>query len=103
MAYPQGRKNEPAPPPYLIKQSGALVLISDSPFTFRNLRPRGSKLLAEDQNFRLVRDRFTSESIFLYFDMQLEDKASPRPSPSESPTAVTMQETEKQEDSNANK
>src|SRR5439155_4080095 len=97
------RKNESAPPPYLIKQAGALVLISDSAFTFRNLRPRGSKLLAEDQNFRLVRDRFTSESIFLYFDGQLEDKTNPRPSPSASPMAVTVQETEQQEDSNDNK
>ncbi len=67
---------EPAPvlPPYQIKQAGALVLISDTDFTFRSLKPRGSKPLEEDQNFLLARNRFASESIFLYVDVKSIEK-----------------------------
>lgn len=64
----------PAVPPYQMKQAGALILISDTDFTFRNLRPRGSKLLGEDQNFTLARNRFASESIFLYVDLKAIEK-----------------------------
>jgi hypothetical protein len=49
-------------------------LISDQPFTFRSLTPRGSKPLAEDQNFALARNRFASESIFLYVDLKSIEK-----------------------------
>ncbi len=61
-------------PRYLIKQTGSLITISDSPFSFRNLRPRESNLLNEEQNFRLVHDRFAGEQIFLYFNVALADK-----------------------------
>jgi hypothetical protein len=57
-------------PPYLMKLSGSLVFISDIDFTFRSLRPRGSKLLEEDQNFTLARNRFAAESLFLYVDLK---------------------------------
>jgi hypothetical protein len=60
--------------PFQIKQAGTLVLISDQPFTFRSLTPRGSKPLAEDQNFALARNRFASESIFLYVDLKSIEK-----------------------------
>src|SRR4030095_12728630 len=56
----------PSPPPYQMRQAGSLVLISDTAFTFRNLKPRGSKPLEEDQNFQLARNRFANESLFLY-------------------------------------
>ncbi|MEP6635462.1 MAG: DUF3352 domain-containing protein [Acidobacteriota bacterium] len=72
---PKSPNAEPGPketaqpkPEYILKQSGSLVYITDVPFTFKSLRPAGSKLLAEDQNFRRVHDRFTSESIFIYVD-----------------------------------
>lgn len=71
-------RKEPDGPPFLIKRSGALILISDIPFTFRNLRPTGSKLLAEDQNFRLARDRFSSEPLFLFYNVGLEDRNKSR-------------------------
>ena len=58
----------PALPPYVIKQSGSLILISEKPFTFKDLAPRGSRLLSEDPNFATARNRFASESIFLYVD-----------------------------------
>lgn len=64
----------PALPPYQMQQSGSLVLISDTAFTLRNLRPRGSKSLEEDQNFLLARNRFASESIFLYVDVKSIEK-----------------------------
>ena len=69
------KEPERAPPPYQMKQAGALVFISDTPFTFRNLRPRGSKALEEDQNFLLARNRFSSESLFLYIDMKSIERA----------------------------
>ncbi len=64
----------PPPPPYTLKQSGALVFISDSQFTFKALRPAGNKLLAEDPNFRQVHDRLSSDAIFLYFDVASAEK-----------------------------
>ncbi|MGH9871388.1 MAG: DUF3352 domain-containing protein [Pyrinomonadaceae bacterium] len=64
-------EKEPEPlPPYQMRQAGSLVFISDIAFTFRNLRPRGSKALEEDQNFLLARNRFASESLFLYVDLK---------------------------------
>jgi hypothetical protein len=68
------KEPEPSLPPYQMKQAGSLVLISDTAFTFRSLRPRGSKVLEEDQNFLLARNRFASESLFLYFDMKTIEK-----------------------------
>jgi hypothetical protein len=67
---------QPTPnlPPYQMSQAGPLVLISDKAFTFRNLRPRGSKALEDDENFLLARTRFANESVFLYVDLQLIEK-----------------------------
>ena len=66
-------ESKPAPP-FVIKQSGSLVLVSDTAFTFKSLRPPDSKLLAEDENFRQARDRFASDPIFVFFNVALEDK-----------------------------
>src|SRR6185369_16157795 len=68
------KEPEPTLPPYQMKQAGSLVLISDVAFTFKNLRPRGSKALEEDQNFLLARNRFASESLFVYFDLKAIEK-----------------------------
>jgi len=68
------QESEPVLPPYQIKQAGSLVLISNTDFTFRSLKPRGSKPLEEDQNFTLARNRFASESIFLYVDVKSIEK-----------------------------
>ncbi|MEP6818331.1 MAG: DUF3352 domain-containing protein [bacterium] len=65
---------EPAGPPYQMKQAGSLVFISDTAFTFRDLKPRGSKPLEEDQNFLTARNRFSSESVFLYVDLKAIEK-----------------------------
>ena len=69
-----GTKDTPPLPQYILKRSGPVVFISDVPFTLKNLRPPGSKLLAEGENFRQVHNRFNSESIFLYFDVALVEK-----------------------------
>jgi hypothetical protein len=69
---------EPARPSFSITRSGSLILITDAPFTFQKLRPKGSKLLAEDQNFRIARDRFSSEPLFIYYNVALEDEGTRR-------------------------
>jgi hypothetical protein len=63
------QENAPAPPLYEMRQAGTLILISDTAFKFRNLRPHASKPLEEDQNFTLARNRFAAESLFLYVDL----------------------------------
>jgi hypothetical protein len=67
-------QDAPSPPPYQIKQAGSLILMSDQPFAFRDLAPRGSKLIAEDQNFAMARNRFASEAVFLYVDVKSIEK-----------------------------
>jgi biotin carboxyl carrier protein len=64
----------PVAPPYQMKLSGALILISEKEFTFRSLRPPRSKPLEEDQNFLLARNRFASESLFVYVDLKSIEK-----------------------------
>lgn len=91
---PKPKEEASPPPPYFLKQSGALVFISESQFTFNALRPIGSKLLAEDQNFRQVHDRFNSESAFLYFDIASAEKE-------EQERFLQMQEEEKKRQESA--
>ena len=67
--------------PFVITHAGNLVCISDNPFKFSKLHPAGSKPLAEDQNFRIAHDRFPSESVFLFFNVALQSRAKPEPSP----------------------
>lgn len=61
-------------PTFQIKQTGSLVLLSEKPISFRDLKPHGSRLLAEDPNFALARNRFASESLFLYVDLKSIEK-----------------------------
>lgn len=57
-------------PRYVIKQTGSLVLLTEKPFSLRDLKPRGTRLLAEDPNFATARNRFPSESVFVYVDVK---------------------------------
>ena len=94
----------PALPPYVIKQAGSLILISDKAFAIKDLAPRNSRLLSEDQNFATARNRFASESLFVFVDLnsiekeqeeqrkryeeiqkQAEIEAANRPTPEETP------------------
>lgn len=67
--------------PFVITRTGSLVFISDKTFKFEKLRPKSTALLAEDHNFRVARDRFSSEPVFLFFNIALEEKTRPKPSP----------------------
>ncbi len=64
--------------PFVITHSGNLVLISNKSFKFEKLHPVGSKALAEDQNFRIAHDRFSTEPVFLFFNVALEEKQKPK-------------------------
>ena len=59
----------PPPPQFVVKQAGPLLLLSDTAVSLKSLRPTGSKLLSEDQNFRQAHSRFSSDSVFVYFDI----------------------------------
>jgi hypothetical protein len=61
-------------PSYEIKQLGSLVLLSDTTISLPHLKPRGSQLLAENPTFALARNRFVSESVFLYVDVKSIEK-----------------------------
>jgi hypothetical protein len=67
--------------PFVITHRGNLVFISDKSFKFEKLHPAASKPLFQDPNFRIARDQFASESIFLFMNVELEDKTIPKPSP----------------------
>jgi hypothetical protein len=64
--------------PFVITHSGNLVFISDKSFKFEKLHPVGSKALAEDQNFRIAHDRFSTEPVFLFFNVALEERQKPK-------------------------
>ena len=66
-----------AGPSFVIKQAGSLVYVSNGAFTFKSLRPAGTKLLTEDPSFRRVHDRFATESVLVFIDtggMQRENE-----------------------------
>jgi hypothetical protein len=79
-------------PAFLLSHTGNLVLISDKPFKFEKLHPAGSKSLFEDQNFRIAHDRFSTESVFVFFNVGLEERTKPA---NEKQQATTEAETER--------
>jgi hypothetical protein len=89
---PPPTKAPPAPVeerlPFVIMHAGNLVFITDKSFEFSKLRPKDSQLLFRDQNFRTARDQFSSEPIFFFINVALEDKSRPTP-----PTTITVEET----------
>ena len=76
--------------PFKISHSGNLVLISDKAFKFEKLHPAGSKALTEDQNFRIAHDKFSTEPVFLFFNVALEEKQKAK-----TPETIADAETEK--------
>lgn len=82
---PPAKRQATPPPeerlPFVITHSANLVFITDRSFKFEKLHPRGGKLLFQDQNFRTIRDKFSSEPVFLFINVALEDKTQPVPSP----------------------
>lgn len=63
--------------PILVQRAGSLILMSDTSFTLKNLRPGGSQLLSADQNFQRARSRFASEPLFIYYDVKLAPSIKP--------------------------
>lgn len=63
-----------SPPPYHIQQTGSLILITPTPLNLKKLRPAGSKLLSEDVNFRVARNRLNTESVFVFVDVASIEK-----------------------------
>ena len=57
-----------------IQQVGALVLLSDKRISLPDLKPARRRLLAENSNFVLTRNRFASEPIFVYADFKAIEK-----------------------------
>lgn len=87
--------------PFVITRSGNLVFITEKSFKLEKLHPPSAKALFQDQNFRTIRDKFSTEPVFFFFNVALEDKSKPQPSPTpvvtEAETAQVENETPKQE------
>src|ERR1051325_2363959 len=73
---PPGKSEDAAPvkSSFFLKQMGSLIIISSGPINLKDLRPSASKLLADQPSFRVARNRFTSEQIFVYVDVNSIEK-----------------------------
>ena len=71
---PKSDDAQPVKPTFFLKQTGSLIIISSGPINLKDLRPTGSKLLSEQTSFRVARNRFTSEQVFLYVDVNSIEK-----------------------------
>ena len=63
-------KAKAATPNFHLQRLGALVLITPKPWSMKQLKPAGSKLFAEDVNFRTAHNRFNSEPVFVFIDIK---------------------------------
>jgi hypothetical protein len=68
------KPTEPAKPNFHLQRFGSLILITPGPVTLKQLKPAGSKPLAEDVNFRAARNRFNSEPIFVFIDIKATER-----------------------------
>jgi hypothetical protein len=57
-------------PAFHMQQSGSLILLTPTPLNLRKFKPAGSKLLADEINFRTARNRFNSEPVFVFVAME---------------------------------
>lgn len=65
---------KPEAPTFHTTQLGSLVLLSDRPFSPRDLKARGKRLLVEQPDFVSARNRFGSESVFFYVNIASFEK-----------------------------
>ena len=70
----KAKTDAPPEPRFHLQQAGSLVLVTPTPLTLKKLRPAGSKLLSEDNNFRTARNRFNSEPVFVYVDLKVMEE-----------------------------
>jgi hypothetical protein len=59
----------------VVKRSGSWLLASDKQFNPARLRAEGGPSLAESQRFQSLRSRFSSEQLFVYFDINRTQEA----------------------------
>lgn len=70
-------KTAPEPRPgYYLQRADSLVLVSPNPVQLKKLKPKDSKLLSQDSNFRTAYNRFSSEPVFVYVDINSIQKES---------------------------
>lgn len=70
-------KSKPVTPPeagFHLQRMGSLIVITPRPWTMKQLKPAGSKLLAEDPNFRAAHNRFSTDPVFLYINTKAIQK-----------------------------
>ena len=70
----EAEKPKPPTPRFHLTRFGSLVVVTPKDWTMKKLKPAGSKLLAEDVNFRAAHNRFNSEPLFVYFDTKTLDR-----------------------------
>src|SRR5262249_9744974 len=78
-----------------------LVFIADKAFKLEKLHPQAAQSLFRDPNFRAIHDKFTSEPIFFFFNVALEDKTKPQrpPAPVSSEAEVARVKAQDTDDS----
>jgi hypothetical protein len=54
--------------PYYLRRAGALLVLSNAPFSLAALRPADAPLLADEPGFQAARARFAHETLFVYFN-----------------------------------
>ena len=90
----QGKTPPVTKPGYYLQQTGSLVLLTPKPLVLKKLKPAGSKPLTEDINFKAARNRFSSESIFVFVDVKLMERKEEE---SRKQSEIQRQEMEKQQ------
>jgi hypothetical protein len=63
-------------PGYYLQRADSLIIISPKPVQLKKLRPKGSKPFSEDANFRVAYNRFSSEPIFVFVNVNAIQKES---------------------------
>ena len=63
-------------PRYFIQRVNSLIVLTPKPVELKKLRPKGSKLFSEDANFRVAYNRFSSEPIFVFVNVNAIQKES---------------------------
>lgn len=71
---PQSKETPAAMPVYFLQRVDSLVLLSLQPVELKKLRPAGSKAWAEDPNFSVAYNKFSSEPLFLFVDFKAIEK-----------------------------
>ncbi|HZH30264.1 MAG TPA: hypothetical protein VEY11_05835 [Pyrinomonadaceae bacterium] len=62
------RAKQTPPPQVQIKRAGSLIALSDTNFTFKELRGADRPLLVNEPGFQAARTRFSTDTLFVYFN-----------------------------------